>query len=319
MFTSIPATAAISYITRLTATSTIQTTGMGTITYTDPTATATDDSVNNNQEHTEGGLSEGALIGIVVSVVGTIAALLAAAIVFCCWRRSRRRHVVKPPKPPVTDLSGTTEYAHTDMIKSHDGSPIYELDANLSRTELATESGKAEVDGRDCRFEMGEDSGKYEMDGQPGGLDDDDDDDDNDKTAGAESSSNGKDEKAVSMDDDKKISTDRDDVEQKAPASTDEKVDFAVESKSLASIKRPKATVSEEAEAQLKFDVGWRQKPADNDSVSPGSPSSLVSPISSTSPFSPWVPWTAWNPEAQPLDENNEWPTTAQHSKEKDK
>ncbi|KAK3937021.1 hypothetical protein QBC46DRAFT_268445 [Diplogelasinospora grovesii] len=110
------------------------------------------------------GLSQGALIAIIVGIVGSLAVAAAGGLFWLLWRRSKKEKGL-PPRAGWLGLFGKRRTAPppAELQGGVVGSELYSPQDDPAKRELG---GIYEVDGRWYRVEMANETGKYEMDGQ---------------------------------------------------------------------------------------------------------------------------------------------------------
>ncbi|KAK0625452.1 hypothetical protein B0T17DRAFT_617542 [Bombardia bombarda] len=140
-----------------------------------PLATAAAETPTSTPQTTDSGgsgISEAALIGIIVGVVGTLAVAAAGGLFFWYWRRSKQAgHGATccglfpgnddEPSGDARNTGGATAAAEVDGKGIH---VITEAYANHDHKKRPANGGIYEMDGQWYRVEMDAGHGKYELD-----------------------------------------------------------------------------------------------------------------------------------------------------------
>lgn len=147
-----------------TATTVASTTATGDATTTasilQPTGLITSTPAKNPQES---GLSQAALIGIVVGVVGSVAFVGSMSLLFWSWRRYRRHQHPGTAETSPGCCGLFSRRRSPQQPPQHD--PFKASALPLSHKDLKRSRGTYEMDGRHHYFEMGTGQDKYELDG----------------------------------------------------------------------------------------------------------------------------------------------------------
>jgi len=113
-----------------------------------------------------GGLSQGALIGIIVGVLGTIAVSAALGLLYFVWRKSRNQ---RPPAYSKRSGGCCGLLAKKEFQQAPPDPYAHQLAAPripLSNNDVKGGPGTYEMDGQWYRVEMAGDHDKFELDGE---------------------------------------------------------------------------------------------------------------------------------------------------------